>query len=470
MIAKAVFEARAPFKMIETRIWTDEKFVKLTRVRPSGQSLFLYLLSGPHTLQPSMVPGVFRVSRAALAEALDWSIDEFDACFGEISRLKMASADWEHQILWLPNALKRAMPRSPSNVAGWRGGWDMLPDCELKRRIHRATEPIIKSLGDAFAHAFDAALRPVAAVSTGQKKVKKGGNQGGASSTGRSTHMRAQGPTMTTDKPRPSEKKSRPIPAAKGGPSAAGRVDQIIDSREEIRENVKGVNGATAPLPPRARMRENADGPESPEAPPHKARSEFASVRRFNASAQREHLQGDLLDDDAGKPLSHKACGTHPGADGPTISDDMVPPIVPPTAGRKPRKAAPDKAHGPDTGPTWDAYAEAFVARYGVEPVRNATVNAQMMHFVERIGATEAPDVARFFVASCSSAFYVKRCHAVGVLLTDAESLHTQWATHRPVTATEASMADRTATNANAFGPLIAEARERERSEGKHGD
>jgi hypothetical protein len=469
MIAKAVFEARAPFKMIETRIWTDEKFVKLTRVRPSGQSLFLYLLSGPHTLQPSMMPGVFRVSRAALAEALDWSIDEFDACFGEISRLKMASADWEHQILWLPNALKRAMPRSPSNVAGWRGGWDMLPDCELKRRIHRATEPIIKSLGDAFARAFDAALRPVAGVSTGQKKVKRGGNERGASSTGRSTHMRAQGSTMTTDKPRPSEETSRPIPAAKGGPSAARRVNQIIDSREEIRENVKGVNGATAPLPARARMRESGGNLETRETPPAKASSEFASVARFNATAKSANPQRDLLDDD-GKPLSHRAFCTHADADGQTIPHDMPALIEPPKVRRKSRKAEPAKAHGPDTGPTWDAYAEAFVARYGVEPVRNATVNAQMLRFVERIGATEAPDVARFFVASCSSAFYVKRCHAVGVLLTDAESLHTQWATHRPITATEAAMADRTATNAKAFGPLIAEARERERREGKHGD
>lgn len=470
MIAKAEFEARAPFKMIETRIWTDEKFVRLSRVKPSGQSLFLYLLSGPHTLQPRMVPGVFRVSRAALAEALDWSIDEFDACFAEISRFRMASADWEHQVLWLPNVLKRAMPRSPSNVAGWRAGWDTLPDCELKRRIHRAIEPTIKGLGDTFARAFDAALRPVAGLSTAQRKVKKGGNQRGAFAPGRATHQHSEDPPMPTDKPRPSGKKSRPIPTAKGGPSTAGRVDQILDSREEIRENVKGVNGATAPLPPHARMRENGADPESQDTSPDKAQSEFASVRRFNAAMQREHRQGDLLDDGGREALSDNDRATHPDADGPTIRRDMPSPIDPPKVGRRSRKAPPDRAPGPDTGPTWDAYADAFIARYGVEPVRNATVNAQMLHFVERIGAAEAPDVARFYVASCSSAFYVKRCHAVGVLLTDAESLHTQWATHRPVTATEAAIADRTATNANAFGPLIAEARERERHEGKHGD
>ncbi|WP_152974694.1 hypothetical protein [Burkholderia pseudomallei] len=464
MIAKAEFEARAPFKMIETRIWTDEKFVKLSRVKPSGQSLFLYLLSGPHTLQPRMVPGVFRVSRAALAEALDWSIEEFDACFAEISRFRMASADWEHQVLWLPNVLKRAMPRSPSNVVGWRVGWDTLPDCELKRRIHRSIEPTIKGLGDTFARAFDAALRPVAGLSKAQKKVKKGGNQGGASAPRRAIHQRLEGPPMTTDKPRPSEKKSRPISTAKGEPSAAGRVDQISDSREEIKENVKGVNGATAPLPPRARMREGDADHETTEAAPDKAQSEFASVRRFTANIQRDAFQRDLLDDDDGKPLSHKDSGE----DGRTIPANMVEPSAPERSKGKSRKASPAKAPGPDTGPTWAAYSEAFFARYGVDAVRNAVVNSQMLHFVERIGEAEAPAVARFYVESCSSAWYVKRCHAVGVLLQDAEALHTQWATRRPVTATDAAMADRTATNANAFGPLIAEARELERREGKH--
>jgi hypothetical protein len=469
------FEARAPFKMIETRIWTDEKFVKLSPVQPSGQSLFLYLLSGPHTLQPRMVPGVFSVSRAALAEKLGWSIEAFDACFDEISRLKMASADWEHQILWLPNVLKRAMPRSPSNVAGWRAGWETLPDCELKRRIHRAIEPTIKNLGEQFALAFDAALRPVAGVSTKQTKVKKGGDKGGASApvrgthkgTRRATHQRSEGVPMPSDKPHPS---ADPSPPLRGGHPGV----QILDKRYKNQPNVKGVNGATAPLTARARVRESSADPETPQAPPDKAPSEFASVRRFNASTPHELSQGDLLDDEEGKPLSHKAfCthpgthrGTHPDADGGGIPADMPPP----KGRRKTAKAAPAKASGPDTAPTWNAYAEAFVARYGVEPVRNATVNAQMLRFVERIGMAEAPDVARFYVESCSSAWYIKRCHAVGVLLTDAESLHTQWATHRPMTATGAAMADRTATNANAFGPLIAEARERERREARNGD
>jgi hypothetical protein len=482
MIAKANIDeragARVPFKMIEMRIWADEKFVKLSRAQPSAQFLFIYLFSGPHTLQPRMVPGVYRVSRAGLADALGWSLDDFDACFREISGLRMAEADWDHQILWLPNVLKRAMPRAPNNVVGWRSGWDLIPDCNLKRRIFRAIRSAVNAQGEAFSKAFDAAIRPVQ-LGSGQnpKKVKESKNEGGASPRHKAIHQRDMSPNMSEAKRehRPEHQRGIDPNIAEASTDTSPTHDpsQILDRRYKNNPNVKGVNGATAPLPPRTRMRARESGPTDVEPLPDKARSEFASVRRFTEHAEEPQTQRDLLEFDVGKPLSDKDFGGHPGVHERGMSSHdasaMSPAMPHAKPGRKPSKAAPDKAHGPDTGATWDAYATAFVARYGVEPVRNATVNAQMLHFVERIGAADAPDVARFYVASCSSAFYVKRCHAVGVLLTDAESLHTQWATHRPVTATEAAMADRTATNANAFGPLIAEARERERNEAQRG-
>jgi hypothetical protein len=49
--------------------------------------------------------------------------------------------------------------------------------------------------------------------------------------------------------------------------------------------------------------------------------------------------------------------------------------------------------------------------------------------------------------------------HSVDLLLRDAETLRTQWATKRQVTSTQALQADRTQTTANAFAPLLAEAR-----------
>ncbi|CAJ4955565.1 Replication protein 15 [Burkholderia pseudomallei] len=461
--AKENEPSRTPFGMLETRVWTDEKFVKLSPIPPSGQGLWLYLLLGPHTAQTRVVPGVCLVSRAALAEALHWNIDEFDEKFAEIFGRKMAVADWEHQILWLPNALKRHMPRSPHNVLAWRAGWELIPDCPLKRRIYRAMKAAISGRGPAFEKAFDEAIKPAAHGSAGIKAPRAAR---GPSSRTRSDHKSKDGPAADAEKSGPSSRRRSDHKPKDGGTMNAKKVSPIdvdVDKDKDVNPttNPKGVNGATAPLTPRARAREREAASDPAQAPPDKARSEFASVRRFVAA----NSQRDLLDDEIGEALPDKALRD----DGRTIPANMVEPSAPKRSRGKTREAAPAKARGPDTGPTWAAYSEAFVARYGVEPVRNAIVNSQMLHFVERVGVAEAPEIARFFVRH-GNGYYVRRSHAVGLLLQDAESLRTQWATQRPVTATEAAMADRTATNANAFAPLIAEARERERREAKHGN
>ncbi|WP_293399935.1 hypothetical protein [Polaromonas sp.] len=111
------------------------------------------------------------------------------------------------------------------------------------------------------------------------------------------------------------------------------------------------------------------------------------------------------------------------------------------------------------TAETWTAYAGAYVARYGTEPVRNASVNAKLSQFVGRVGAGEAPGIAAWFLNHRNS-FYVQSGHSVGVLLRDCEKLRTEWATGRQVTQTQAIQADRTQTNANAFAGLLAEAKD----------
>ena len=132
----------------------------------------------------------------------------------------------------------------------------------------------------------------------------------------------------------------------------------------------------------------------------------------------------------------------------PTTGTDIAP-------GSSPRtRAAP-------TGETWKAYADAYQDRYGTPPVRNAKVNGQLAQLVARLGADEAPAVARFYLGH-QSGLYVSSMHATDLLLRDAEKLRTEWATGRKVTRTSAMMADRTQTNHDAFAPMLAEARARE--------
>lgn len=97
----------------------------------------------------------------------------------------------------------------------------------------------------------------------------------------------------------------------------------------------------------------------------------------------------------------------------------------------------------------WKAYGSAYFDRYGTEPVRNATVSSQVKTFVQRIGRTEAPLVAAFYV-SHPGQFYVKNMHQFGHALKDAEKLRTEWATRRVVTDTQARHSDRMGANMSA--------------------
>lgn len=98
---------------------------------------------------------------------------------------------------------------------------------------------------------------------------------------------------------------------------------------------------------------------------------------------------------------------------------------------------------------TWKAYKSAYLQRYLVEPVRNASVNSKIKQFVARLG-DDAPHVAMHYVRS-HSAFYVRDKHGVGCMLKDAEGLHTEWATGRTVTHAEAQMADETQARGNVW-------------------
>lgn len=152
------------------------------------------------------------------------------------------------------------------------------------------------------------------------------------------------------------------------------------------------------------------------------------------------------------------------GFEAPPLGD-----AAPPVAAVVPIKAKPARPQA-QSAEAWAAYAEAYRLRYQTDPVRNATVNAQMAQVVARLGVDEAPEVARFFLAH-RGAYYVKAMHSVGSLLSDCEKLRTEWATGRQMTHTQAMTSDKTQTNLNAFGPLIQAAQEREaiERESQHG-
>ena len=104
-------------------------------------------------------------------------------------------------------------------------------------------------------------------------------------------------------------------------------------------------------------------------------------------------------------------------------------PLLPPVAltNNLPRQEPAPKAAKQriSTVLVWTAYATAYRERYGVDPVRNSTVNGQLAHLVRRLGV-EAPDVARYYL-DLEDGLYRREGHSVGMLLKHCEHLRTLW-------------------------------------------
>ncbi|WP_312328379.1 helix-turn-helix domain-containing protein [Stenotrophomonas sp.] len=97
---------------------------------------------------------------------------------------------------------------------------------------------------------------------------------------------------------------------------------------------------------------------------------------------------------------------------------------------------------------TWAAYAKAYAFRHGAAPVRNAKVNANVKQLVQRLGHSEAPLVAAWFL-SVNERYVVQSFHDLGSLLAKCEAYRTQWATGRQMTQTSAMQQDQTQGNAS---------------------
>lgn len=99
-------------------------------------------------------------------------------------------------------------------------------------------------------------------------------------------------------------------------------------------------------------------------------------------------------------------------------------------------KTQPSKPKTPELNrKIWDEYRDAYFSRYAVDPVRNASVNGKISQIAARLGS-EGPLVVRFYVEHPNT-FYVKNLHAIGLCLSDAESLRTQWAKGKPITSAD---------------------------------
>lgn len=144
------------FRRIDIRMWGDEKYRRLSSPKPNAQTLWVYLLTGPHT---TIIPGLFCAGRAAVSESLGWPLSATERCWNEIAALGMVKDDRPSRLVWIPNSLRYNPPESPNVAAGWRAAIDEFPECDLRREAATFIESVIRECGDAFIRAWATGTR-----------------------------------------------------------------------------------------------------------------------------------------------------------------------------------------------------------------------------------------------------------------------------------------------------------------------
>lgn len=189
----------ARFSKVERRMWIDEKFRALSRPPPNAQTLWTYLLTGPHN---GPIPGLFAAGEAALAEALEWPLHATDwtperyreafgegspkgfrECFAELSGKGMAKADWRSRLVFLPNGPRHNHPESPNVVTGWGRAYDELPECALKIEALPVLRSVVMEMGKGFREAFRKAFPKTSANQEQEQEQEQGGPRAQARAT-----------------------------------------------------------------------------------------------------------------------------------------------------------------------------------------------------------------------------------------------------------------------------------------------
>lgn len=107
------------------------------------------------------------------------------------------------------------------------------------------------------------------------------------------------------------------------------------------------------------------------------------------------------------------------------------------------------KADAVSTAVLWQAYSANFIARYRVEPERNASVNGVLAQVAKRVPAADHGALMAFFVRQ-NDAWYLKQMHSPKCLLQDVEMLLTRMRSGLVITDSKARQLEQAQSNAQA--------------------
>lgn len=179
------------YRKVYTKMHADERYRRLTPSQPCGQMLWIQLICGRQT---GIIPGLMSIGEAAFAEQLRWPLKAFREAFQEVFREGMVKADWEAQLIYIPNSIQYNAPASPNVVKSWREAWEELPECTLKHQAYKELKAFVEDMGEGFREAFREAI----------------GESGAGAGTGTGTESNTLTPP-TADVPVPKPRTPKPL-------------------------------------------------------------------------------------------------------------------------------------------------------------------------------------------------------------------------------------------------------------------
>ncbi len=134
------------YRKIDPRIWTDEKFRRLTA---DEQRIALYIL----TAQSNRI-GLFSFSPGKASEDLGTLPQTFQKGFLKVC--KTLAWEWDHdaRVLYLPTWWKYNQPENANNVIGNLKDLDDLPETPLLKRFSNNTAYLSEGLSETFTQAL----------------------------------------------------------------------------------------------------------------------------------------------------------------------------------------------------------------------------------------------------------------------------------------------------------------------------
>ena len=144
------------YRRVHVRMWRHgSSFQKLTRLNPSGQALWLYLLTSEHSI---IIPGVVCAGPATIAETLKWSIESFHESFEELSNEGMVIANFDARIVFCLRGPEYMQPHNPNVLVSWGKEYNNLPECDVKniiyRKVYEAVMTMESDKQESFAKSF----------------------------------------------------------------------------------------------------------------------------------------------------------------------------------------------------------------------------------------------------------------------------------------------------------------------------